>query len=169
MQDCDISSAKHCRDHSLAPSHQYMTNKKCMWSFFSMTSVIVKKKKKTTHFMPVIFFSPCLKYCMRMYLSWQLGHHSVHKLWRYDTRWHSPCCYPLLKHCEHDISWLFYWPKLKVSFFKCIIFRYIRIRSMSTENVLESILRDVSILRLRQNGWHFPDNIFKCIFLNEHV
>ena len=24
-------------------------------------------------------------------------------------------------------------------------------------------------LRLRQNGCHFPDNIFKCIFLNENV
>ena len=24
-------------------------------------------------------------------------------------------------------------------------------------------------LRLRQNGRHFPDNIFKCIFLNENV
>ena len=24
-------------------------------------------------------------------------------------------------------------------------------------------------LRLRQNGWHFPDDIFKCIFLNKNV
>ena len=28
---------------------------------------------------------------------------------------------------------------------------------------------DVNILRLRQNGRHFPDNIFNCIFLNENV
>ena len=27
----------------------------------------------------------------------------------------------------------------------------------------------VNSLRLRQNGRHFPDNIFKCIFLNENV
>ena len=27
----------------------------------------------------------------------------------------------------------------------------------------------VNTLRLRQNGRHFPDNIFKCIFLNENV
>ena len=24
-------------------------------------------------------------------------------------------------------------------------------------------------LRVRQEGWHFPDDIFKCIFLNENV
>ena len=27
----------------------------------------------------------------------------------------------------------------------------------------------VNTMRLRQNGRHFPDNIFKCIFLNENV
>ena len=27
----------------------------------------------------------------------------------------------------------------------------------------------VNTLRLRQNGYHFPDDIFKCIFLNENV
>ena len=27
----------------------------------------------------------------------------------------------------------------------------------------------VNTLRLRQNGRHFPDNIFKCIFLNENL
>ena len=27
----------------------------------------------------------------------------------------------------------------------------------------------VNTLRLRQNGRHFPDDIFKCIFLNENV
>ena len=27
----------------------------------------------------------------------------------------------------------------------------------------------VNTLRLRQNGRHFPDNIFKCIFMNENV
>ena len=27
----------------------------------------------------------------------------------------------------------------------------------------------VNILRPRQNGWHFPNNIFKRIFLNENV
>ena len=27
----------------------------------------------------------------------------------------------------------------------------------------------LNILRSRQNGWYFPDNIFKCIFLNENV
>ena len=28
---------------------------------------------------------------------------------------------------------------------------------------------DINILGLRQNGRHFPDNIFKFIFLNENV
>ena len=27
----------------------------------------------------------------------------------------------------------------------------------------------VNTLRPRQNGCHFPDDIFKCIFLNENV
>ena len=27
----------------------------------------------------------------------------------------------------------------------------------------------INTLRPRQNGRHFPDNIFKCIFLNENV
>ena len=30
-------------------------------------------------------------------------------------------------------------------------------------------LKWVNTLRLRQNGHHFPDDIFKCIFLNENV
>ena len=29
--------------------------------------------------------------------------------------------------------------------------------------------QDINTLRLRQNGRHFPDDIFKCIFLNENV
>ena len=29
--------------------------------------------------------------------------------------------------------------------------------------------RSLNTLRLRQNGRHFPDDIFKCIFLNENV
>ena len=27
----------------------------------------------------------------------------------------------------------------------------------------------INTLRPRQNGWHFPDNIVKCIFLNENL
>ena len=30
-------------------------------------------------------------------------------------------------------------------------------------------LANINTLRLRQNGCHFADNIFKCIFLNENV
>ena len=30
-------------------------------------------------------------------------------------------------------------------------------------------VNSLNTLRLRQNGQHFPDNIFKCIFLNENV
>ena len=29
--------------------------------------------------------------------------------------------------------------------------------------------QSINTLRPRQNGRHFPDNIFKCIFLNENV
>ena len=33
----------------------------------------------------------------------------------------------------------------------------------------EAIIPIVNTLRLRQNGRHFPDDIFKYIFLNENV
>ena len=29
--------------------------------------------------------------------------------------------------------------------------------------------RDFNTMRPRQNGWHFPDDILKCIFLNENI
>ena len=32
-----------------------------------------------------------------------------------------------------------------------------------------ALKEEVETLRLRQNGCHFPDKIFKCIFLNENV
>ena len=32
-----------------------------------------------------------------------------------------------------------------------------------------SLVMDINTLRPRQNGRHFPDDIFKCIFLNENV
>ena len=35
--------------------------------------------------------------------------------------------------------------------------------------LLIHVLISVNILRLRQDGRHFPDDIFKCIFLNENV
>ena len=34
---------------------------------------------------------------------------------------------------------------------------------------LSNILYILNTLRPRQNGRHFPDNIFRCIFLNENV
>ena len=38
-----------------------------------------------------------------------------------------------------------------------------------TAPCLESILQcHINTMRLRQNGRHFPDDIFKCIFLNEN-
>ena len=39
---------------------------------------------------------------------------------------------------------------------------------LSTRSLLRVNLR-VNTLRPRQNGRHFPDDIFKCIFLNENV
>ena len=35
--------------------------------------------------------------------------------------------------------------------------------------IIEVLLPDMSVntLRPRQNGRHFPDNFFKCIFVNE--
>ena len=30
-------------------------------------------------------------------------------------------------------------------------------------------ISNINILRLRQNGWHFPGNICKCIFVNENA
>ena len=40
-----------------------------------------------------------------------------------------------------------------------------------TEPSLYRVAKDklVNTLRPRQNGRHFPDDIFKCIFLNENV
>ena len=32
-----------------------------------------------------------------------------------------------------------------------------------------TVMTQINTLRPRQNGCHFPDNIFKCIFLNEEV
>ena len=32
-----------------------------------------------------------------------------------------------------------------------------------------TLIGSVNTLKLRQNGRHFPDDIFKCIFLNENV
>ena len=40
--------------------------------------------------------------------------------------------------------------------------------SMETNSQKKSI-NSFNTLRLRQNGCHFPDDIFKCIFLNENV
>ena len=34
---------------------------------------------------------------------------------------------------------------------------------------LAVVIIGINIMRLRQNGLHFPDNIFKCIFLNEKL
>ena len=39
----------------------------------------------------------------------------------------------------------------------------------TTEITLPLIYYCINILRLRQDGHHFPDDIFKCIFLNENV
>ena len=36
-------------------------------------------------------------------------------------------------------------------------------------NNIEPVLEVVITLRPRQNGRHFPDDVFKCIFLNENV
>ena len=36
-------------------------------------------------------------------------------------------------------------------------------------NMYELERRTINTVRQRQNGRHFPDDIFKCIFLNESV
>ena len=43
------------------------------------------------------------------------------------------------------------------------------IGNMSTSFVIFKRIQHVNTLRLRQNGHHFADDIFKCIFLNENV
>ena len=35
--------------------------------------------------------------------------------------------------------------------------------------IYEAVLKGVNTLRPRQNGRHFPDDIFKCCFLNENI
>ena len=39
---------------------------------------------------------------------------------------------------------------------------------MQTDNMI-GIKQGINTLRARQNGWHFPDDIYKWIFLNESV
>ena len=59
-----------------------------------------------------------------------------------DCYYHIPCAtIAVMNHTEH------------------IIFFFIRY----------SQIQDVNTLRPRQNGRHFPDDILKCIFLNENV
>ena len=38
-----------------------------------------------------------------------------------------------------------------------------------TSEILSNFILHFNTLRLRQSGCHFPDDIFKCIFLNENV
>ena len=38
-----------------------------------------------------------------------------------------------------------------------------------SETAWNSCHEDVNTLRPRQNGCHFPDDIYKCIFLNENI
>ena len=52
----------------------------------------------------------------------------------------------------------------------------IHIKSQQMTNITNEILQEhstcglaINTLRLRQNGRHFPDDIFKCIFLNQNV
>ena len=42
-------------------------------------------------------------------------------------------------------------------------------RGPRSHEVLQATELGVNTLRLRQNDRHFPDDIFKCIFLNENV
>ena len=42
-------------------------------------------------------------------------------------------------------------------------------KNFLVSNVPADGLRSFNILRPRQNGRHFPDDIFTCIFLNENV
>ena len=56
-----------------------------------------------------------------------------------------------------------YWAIFYVAFLIFPTFVIIMLFVISSEHVL------INILRLRQNGGHFADNIFKYIFLNENV
>ena len=42
-----------------------------------------------------------------------------------------------------------------------------RVQAITPTNIGSTI--DLNILRPKQNGRHFPDDIFKCTFLNENI
>ena len=46
------------------------------------------------------------------------------------------------------------------------VVRHIRVPEFVSEDHIDAV---IITLRPRQNGRHFPDDIFKCIFLNENV
>ena len=79
-------------------------------------------------------------------------------------------------HCDCEIcEWLNFGTFFK---FPCIVqiyawfFMHCRNHHSDSHNnhvIKQCIVTDFNTLRLRQNGRHFIDNIFKCIFFNENV
>ena len=63
------------------------------------------------------------------------------------------------------MTWLLEWKFVYLCSTACAI--------LMSSHVIDSSIRlwdeCINTLRQRQNGRHFPDNIFKCIFLNENV
>ena len=53
--------------------------------------------------------------------------------------------------------------------FRCVICLTSSLWNNSASQCLQVCLKDINTLRLKQNDCHFPDENFKCIFLNENV
>ena len=57
---------------------------------------------------------------------------------------------------------------MKLNIFLSIDIELLQI-SPKIDHETEGSFGDFNILRSRQNELHFPDDIFKCIFLNENL
>ena len=67
---------------------------------------------------------------------------------------------------------MFEWPEFTKGFIMLTNMRahYKRLSDVdSVSHFKHNLLELLNTLRLRQNGQHFPDNIFKCIFFNENI
>ena len=78
---------------------------------------------------------------IELYIGFSCNRRKLNKSYRYH--WNCHAKWWLSAIIYHDSSWLLIWP------------------------TLVHYITDINTLGQRWNGWHFADNIFKCIFLNE--
>ena len=98
---------------------------------------------------------------------WINGWEKQSRSWSFET-----LSRPLWRHCNEgrhiysSLSWTVWYPETQ-----CIMTSHNRWVFMWCAKQLNSEHANspINTLRPRQNGRHFPDDIFKCIFLNENI